>query len=191
MQRPDEAKAEINRALELDPLSLVISTDVGYQLFYARKYDEAIAQLRKTLQMGPKFGLAHLWLARAYQQTGRYDEAMEEYRAADAAAPNWVVTLAGIGNLAGIANHKDQAREMLAKLAAMSKEKYVTPYGIALIYAGMGDKTQAFHWLDKAVEDRAHWLVWLRFDPRWDDLRSDPRYADLERRIGFPVNANS
>jgi TolB-like protein/DNA-binding winged helix-turn-helix (wHTH) protein/Tfp pilus assembly protein PilF len=191
MQRPNEAKAEINRALELDPLSLVINTDVGYQLFYARKYDEAIVQFRKTLQMAPKFGLAHLWLGRAYQQKGMYSEAMEEYRATDAATPNWVVTLAGIGNLEGVASHNDKAREMLSKLAVMSKEKYVTPYGIALIYAGMGDKDQAFHFLNKAVDDRAHWLVWLRFDPRWDSMRADLRYADLERRIGLPINVRN
>ncbi len=191
MQRPNEAKAEINRALELDPLSLVINTDVGYQLFYARKYNDAIEQFRKTLQMAPKFGLAHLWLGRAYQQKGMYNEAMEEYRATDAATPNWVVTLAGIGNLEGVANHYDKAREMLSKLAVMSQEKYVTPYGIALIYAGMGDKDQAFHFLNKAVDDRAHWLVWLRFDPRWDDMRADPRYADLERRIGLPISVRN
>jgi TolB-like protein/DNA-binding winged helix-turn-helix (wHTH) protein/Tfp pilus assembly protein PilF len=186
--RPDEAKAEIGRALQLDPLSLIINTDVGFQMFYARNYDDSIRQLKKTLQMGPKFPLAHLWLGRSYQQKGMFEESMAEYQATDSALPNWVVTLAGIGNLQGLAKKDADARLTLTKLDAMSKSRYVTPYGVALVYVGMGNKEQTFHWLDKAFDDRAHWLVWIRLDPRWDSLRSDPRYADLLRRIGFPAS---
>jgi len=185
MLRLDEAKAEIDRALQLDPLSLIINTDVGFQLFYARNYDDSIRQLKKTLQMGPKFPLAHLWLGRAYQQKGMFEESMAEYQATDSALPNWVVTLAGVGNLQGLAKKNADAHLVLARLDAMSKSRYVTPYGVALVYVGMGNKEEAFHWLDKAFDDRAHWLAWIRLDPRWDSLRSDPRYADLLRRVGF------
>jgi hypothetical protein len=97
-----------------------------------------------------------------------------------------VVTVAGIGNLQGLAKKDADARLTLTKLDAMSKSKYVTPYGVALVYAGMGNNNQTFRWLEKAFDDRANWLVWLRFDPRWDCIRSDPRYADLLRRIGIP-----
>ena len=186
MLRPLEAKTEIDRALQLDPLSLIINTDVGFQMFYARNYDDSIRQLKKTLQMGPMFPLAHLWLGRAYQQKGMFDESMTEYQATDSALPNWVVTLAGIGNLQGLAKKDADARLTLAKLDTISKGRYVTPYGVALVYAGMGNNQQAFHWLDKAIDDRAHWLVWIRLDPRWDGLRSDPRYAEILRRIRFP-----
>jgi len=183
MQRPNEARAQIERALQLDPLSLSINSDVGFQMVYSYQYDAAIEQLKKTLQMNPKFPLAHLWLGRAYQAKGMFDQAMVEYQATDSALPDWPVTIAGIGNLQGYAKKDADARLTLARLDNMSKTKYVTPYGVALVYAGMGDKDQAFHWLEKAFDDRANWLVWLRFDPRWDSIRSDPRYADLVRRI--------
>jgi TolB-like protein/DNA-binding winged helix-turn-helix (wHTH) protein/Flp pilus assembly protein TadD len=186
MLRPDEAKTEIDRALQLDPLSLIINTDVGFQMFYARKYDDAIRQLKKTLQMGPRFPLAHLWLGRAYQQKGMFDESMNEYGATEDALPGWIVTLAGIGNLQGLSGKDADARATLAKLRELSKKEYVTPYGIALVYAGLEDKPQAFQWLENAVNDRSHWLVWIRLDPRWERLRSDARFADLVRRIGFP-----
>ena len=112
-----------------------------------------------------------------------FDQTMVEYQATDSALPDWPVTIAGIGNLQGYAKKGADARLTLARLDNMSKTKYVTPYGVALVYAGMGDKDQAFHWLEKAFDDRANRLVWLRFDPRWDSIRSDPRYADLVRRI--------
>lgn len=185
MGRPDEALAEIRRAQEIDPLSLVISTDIGFQLYYKKRYDEAILQLQKTLQMNPKFPLAHLWLGRAYQQKKMYGEAIAEYRQTDAALPNWAVTLAAIGNVEGVAGKKREARDMLAKLNTLSQKEYVTPYGVALVYAGLGEKRQVLNWLDKALEDRAHWLVWIRLDPRWDSIRDEPQFKTIVSRVGF------
>ena len=186
MGRPEEALVEIRRAQEIDPLSLVISTDIGFQLYYKGKYDEAIPQLRKTLQTNPKFPLAHLWLGRAYQQKEMYEEAIAEYRQADAALPDWAVTLAAIGNLEGRAGKKREARDILAKLNTLSQKKYVTPYGVALVYAGLGEKDQALNWLDKALDDRSHWLVWIRLDPRWGPIRDEPRFKRIVSRVGFP-----
>ena len=186
MGRPDEAMVEIRRAQQLDPLSPLINTDVGFQFYYNKRYDEAIQQLRNTLQTDPKFPLAHLWLGRAYQQKGMYEEAISEYRQTDTSWPEWVVSLAAIGNVEGIAGKKSEAREMLSKLNTLSEVKYVTPYGTALLYAGLGDKIQTFNWLDKAVQGRSHWLVWMRLDPRWDDVRADPRFKEVVRRVGFP-----
>jgi TolB-like protein/DNA-binding winged helix-turn-helix (wHTH) protein/Tfp pilus assembly protein PilF len=186
MGRYDEAWKEVNRARELDPLSVVISTDIGFNYFYRHDYDGAINQLRATLAVSPKFPLAHLWLGRAYQQKRMYSEAIEEFNRTDEALPGWVVTTAGIGNAYGEWGHQAEARQVLVRLNDMSRGKYVTPYGIALVYAGMGDKNQAFGWLNKAFEGRNHWLVWLNRDPRWDRLRSDPRFADLKKRVGLP-----
>lgn len=177
--------AEIRRAQQLDPLSPIINTDVGFQFYYSKRYDEAIQQLRNTLQTDPKFPLAHLWLGRAYQQKGMYQEAISEYRQTDASWPEWVVTLAAIGNVEGMAGRKSEARDMLSRLSALSKVKYVTPYGVALLYTGMGEKDQALIWLDKAIEGRSHWLVWIRVDPRWGNVRSDPRFEEIVRRVGF------
>jgi TolB-like protein/DNA-binding winged helix-turn-helix (wHTH) protein/Tfp pilus assembly protein PilF len=184
--RPEEALVEIRRAQEIDPLSLVISTDIGFQLYYQKRYDEAISQLRKTLQMNPKFPLAHLWLGRAYQQKQMYEEAIAEYRETDAALPDWVVTLAAIGNVEGVAGKRRAARDILAKLNTLAQKKYVTPYGVALVYDGLGEKDQALSWLDKALDDRSHWLVWIRLDPRWDAIRDEPRFKRIVSRVAFP-----
>jgi TolB-like protein/Tfp pilus assembly protein PilF/DNA-binding winged helix-turn-helix (wHTH) protein len=186
MGRFDEAWKEVSRAHELDPLSVTISTDIGFNYFYRRNYDEAISHLRDTLSVSPKFPLAHLWLGRAYQQKKMYSEAIDEFNKTDAALPGWVVTIAGMGNAYGEWGHQAEAEQVLTRLNMLAREKYVTPYGIALVYAGIGDKNRAFAWLNKAVAGRSHWLVWLNRDPRWDRLRSDPRFADLKKRVGLP-----
>jgi TolB-like protein/DNA-binding winged helix-turn-helix (wHTH) protein/Tfp pilus assembly protein PilF len=184
--RMDEAWNEINRARQLDPLAVIISTDVGFNYVYRRDYDAAISQLRRTLAVSPNFPLAHLWLGRAYQQKKMYAEAIDEFDKTDEALPGWVVTLAGAGNVYGEWGKREEARQVLTRLAAMSREKYVTPYGVALVYAGLGDKDQAFAWLNKAYAGRSHWLVWLNRDPRWDVLRPDPRFAELVKRLRLP-----
>ena len=186
MGRFDEAWKEVNRAHELDPLSVTISTDIGFNYYYRHNYDEAINQLRSTLAVSPKFPLAHLWLGRAYQQKKMYSEAIDEFNKTDAALPGWVVTIAGMGHAYGEWGHQAEAKQVLIRLNQMAREKYVTPYGVALVYAGLGDKDQAFVWLNKAVAGRSHWLVWLNRDPRWDQLRSDPRFTDLKKRVGVP-----
>jgi len=186
MARFDEALREVNRAHELDPLSVTISTDIGFNYFYRRNYDEAINQLRTTLSLSPKFPLAHLWLGRAYQQKKMYAEAVDEFNKTDAALPGWVVTIAGMGNAYGEWGHKVEAEQVLVRLNEMARAKYVTPYGIALVYAGLGDKNEAFVWLNKAVDGRSHWLVWLNRDPRWDRLRSDSRFDELKERVALP-----
>ena len=175
----------MNRAHDLDPLSVTISTDLGFNYFYRRNYDEAIRQLRGTLSTSPQFPLAHLWLGRAYQQKKMYSEAIDEFNRTDAALPGWVVTIAGVGNAYGEWGHRAEAEQILVRLNEMNRAKYVTPYGIALVYAGLGDKNQAFVWLSIAVQGRSHWLVWLNRDPRWDRLRADPRFADLKKRVGL------
>jgi TolB-like protein/DNA-binding winged helix-turn-helix (wHTH) protein/Tfp pilus assembly protein PilF len=186
MGRFDDALKEVKRAHELDPLSVIISTDIGFNYYYRHNYDEAINQLRTTLSVSPKFPLAHLWLGRAYQQKKMYSEAIDEFNETDAALPGWVVTIAGMGHAYGEWGHPAEAKEVLMRLNKMAREKYVTPYGVALVYAGLGDKDQAFAWLNKAVAGRSHWLVWLNLDPRWDQIRSDPRFADLAKRVGLP-----
>lgn len=186
MGRFDEAWKEVNRAHELDPLSVTISTDIGFNHYYRRSYDEAINQLRATLVISPKFPLAHLWLGRAYQQKKMYAEAIDEFNKTDAALPGWVVTIAGMGHAYGEWGHQAEAKQVLIRLNQMAREKYVTPYGVALVYAGLGDKDQAFAWLNKAVAGRSHWLVWLNRDPRFDRLHSDPRFDDLKKRVGLP-----
>jgi TolB-like protein/DNA-binding winged helix-turn-helix (wHTH) protein/Tfp pilus assembly protein PilF len=185
-RRPEEAWAEINRARELDPLSVSIMTDVGFNYFYRQEYDQAISQLRRTLAINPKFPLAHLWLGRAYQQKHMYGEAIGEFDQVNSVLPDWIVTIAGTGNAYGEWGERAKAVAILARLNQLSRQKYVTPYGIALVYAGLDDKQEAFAWLDKAVEGRSHWLVWLNLDPRWERLRADSRFAEVRERVGLP-----
>ncbi len=186
MGRFDEALKEVSRAHELDPLSVTISTDIGFNHYYHRSYDEAINQLRATLVISPKFPVAHLWLGRAYEQKKMYSEAIDEFNKTDAALPGWVVTIAAIGHAYGEWGHQAEAKQVLMRLNQVAREKYVTPYGVALVYAGLDDKDQAFAWLNKAIAGRSHWLVWLNLDPRFDRLRSDPRFDELKKRVGLP-----
>jgi TolB-like protein/DNA-binding winged helix-turn-helix (wHTH) protein len=186
MGRFDDAWKEVNRAHELDPLSVAISTDIGFNHYYQQNYDAAISQLRATLAVSPKFPLAHLWLGRAYQQKKMYPEAIDEFNKTDDALPGWVVTIAGMGHAYGEWGHQAEAKQVLVRLNQMAREKYVTPYGVALVYAGLGDKDQAFAALNKAVAGRSHWLVWLNRDPRWNRIRSDPRFEDIRKRVGLP-----
>lgn len=186
--RHDEALSEIGRAHELDPLSVPINTDIGFELYYARRYEEAISHLRSVLQTNPKFPLAHLWLGRAYEQKGMYPEAITEFEQAGTALKDWPVIIAAAGHAYGRWGHKSDATAALHRMNELTKEEYVTPYGMALIFAGLNDREQAIHWLQKAYEDRSHWLVWLNLDPRFDNVRSDPRFADLLRRMHFPGN---
>lgn len=185
MGRFDESLTAISRAQQLDPLSVAIKTDVGFQYFYRRDYDRAIQELRSAVATNPRFPLAHLWLGRAYQQKRMYAEAIQEFAQTEAALPGWVVTIAGVGNAYGEWGKRAEAERILKTLASMSSEKFVTPYGVALVYAGMGKKEEAFKWLDEAVEGRAHWLVWLNLDPRWSGLRSDRRFGQLLDRVGL------
>ena len=187
MERPEEALAEIRRARQLDPLSLRIRTDIGFQLLYANRHDEAIQQFKSTLQMDPAFPLAHLWLSRAYLQKGMYQEAIGECNEAVKVVRDWAPAVAGLGFAQGKAGLRADALKTLEQLKRTSGKKYVTAYGIALVYVGLDDKNQAFAWLDKAVEERTHWLVWLKLDRRWDDIRSDPRFEQVVRRVGLPL----
>ena len=186
MRRPEEAWVEINRAWELDPLSIIIRTDVGFNYFYKHDYDRAISQLSNTLAINPKFPLAHLWLGRAYQQKRMYAEAIAEFDQVNTVLPDWIVTIAGTGNAYGEWGRNAEAQAVLLHLSQLSQQKYVTPYGVALVYAGLDDKDEAFVWLNKSLDARSHWLVWLDLDPRWERLHGDSRFAELKRRVGLP-----
>ena len=95
-------------------------------------------------------------------------------------------TVAGMGNIYGIAGQKAEAEKTLDSLHQMSSKKYVTPYGVALVYAGLGETDKVFEYLEKAYDDRSNWLIWLKLDPRWDSVRSDKRFTELVRRVGLP-----
>jgi DNA-binding winged helix-turn-helix (wHTH) protein len=185
--RASEAFREIQLARRRDPLSLAINTDLGFHYYYTSQYDEAVKQLRFVLEMNKDFAPAHLWLGRTYQEIGRFEDALSEFQRVEANLPRWPVAMAARGFVAGVAGHHNEAKQVLGELNRLSNHTYVTPYGVALVHAGLDRYDAAFDWLNKAFDDRSHWLVWLRLDPRWNRLRSDPRFAELMRRVHFPA----
>jgi adenylate cyclase len=186
MKRYDEARIIFKKAKELDPLSVSISTDMGFSSYYSGDYDQARKELNASLGMNPKFTLAHIWLGRTFQAKKMFPEAIAEYKVALVIAPDWPVALAQIGNVYGVSGNNAQARKILDTLALLASKKYVTSYGVALVYCGLGETDKAFESLNKAYDERSHWLVWLKSDPRWVPIHSDKRFAELVHRVGLP-----
>lgn len=184
--RPEDAFREIQLARRPDPLSMPVNSDLGFHYYYTGRYDEAVKQLKFVLELNNDFPPAHLWLGRTYQELGRLDDALAEFQHVEEKLPEWPVSIAARGFIAGVAGRADEAQNILVKLRRLTRKKYVTSYGVALVYAGLGQRDSAFTWLNKAIDERSHWLVWLRLDPRWKGLRSDPRFAELVSRVRFP-----
>jgi eukaryotic-like serine/threonine-protein kinase len=186
-KRTEESLKEMSRALELDPLSLGINSDLGEMFFLARQYDKAIEQLQKTLEMDPNRLTAHLKLGQVYQQKGMFNEAIAEFQKAKKLSSESIEALAFLGHTYAVSGKRDEALKMLTHLNELSKTKYVSPYNIALIHAGLDEKDQVFKWLEKGYEDHAEWMIFLSVDPRFDSLHTEPRFVGLVRRIGLAV----
>jgi TolB-like protein/DNA-binding winged helix-turn-helix (wHTH) protein/Flp pilus assembly protein TadD len=187
MGRGDEAIAERKRAVELEPLSPIINFELGLAFYYARNYDQAIEQFKKTLELDQNFPAAHNFLPAAYEQKGMYTEALAEFNKANplTRGSEWSLSKAGLGHLYALTGKKSEARKVIDELKQASKQEYVSGNSIAFIYAGLGEKDEAFIWLDKGYEQRAFLMQNIKIEPRLDSLRSDPRFQDLIRRMGF------
>ena len=182
----DEALAEINRAVELDPLSLIINTDKGRILYYAHRYDEAIRQLQDTLKMDADFGMAHNILGWCYAEKGMYDQAVAEMEKSMELGVSSGGALGRIGYAHARAGKRDEAKKVLAQLEERSQQSYVSPYTFAAIYAALGERDRAFSLLQKAIDESAAGQSFMKVDPVFADLRPDPRFADLVRKVGLP-----
>jgi DNA-binding winged helix-turn-helix (wHTH) protein/Flp pilus assembly protein TadD len=182
-----EALREIRIASEREPLSLAVNTDLGFHYYYTGRYAEAVKQLQLVLAMQADFAPAHLWLGRSYQELGEYDAALTAFGAVEAVAPEWPVAIAARGFVEGVAGRTAKATATLTQLNELSQRRFVTRYGIALVEAGLGWTDAAFATLEAAFSERSHWLMWLRLDPRWRDMRSDCRFARLVARLHYPV----
>src|SRR4030095_12947718 len=182
--RIEEAIAESNRAQELDPFSLAISSRRGFTLENARHYDEAIEQLRRVIAMDPNNYQAHWYLGHTYAATGRLDEAIaaSEKAAALSRTPG---ALGFLGMHYGFAGRTAEAKKILNELLELNNRRYVTPPALANVYIGLGDKDQAFFWLEKAYQDRSNYVAYLKVFPGDDSLRSAPRLDSLLRRMGL------
>jgi DNA-binding SARP family transcriptional activator/Tfp pilus assembly protein PilF len=185
MGRFDEAQAHERRAAALDPLSLGIQSTAGWVLHYSGKQADAERQLRIALRTDSTFPVAHLYLGRVLQFNGQLDSALAHF-AAMGSLRAWVPTLAGEGYVYAQQGHRDHARQVLQRLDSLSRTQYVTAYAVALVYAALGERDSAFVWLNKAVDERTHWVLWLDRDRRWDPIRSDDRFRAIVRRVRLP-----
>jgi serine/threonine-protein kinase len=185
MGRLDQAFTEVKRAQQLDPLSPIISTDLGTLFYFARDYDGAIGQLRKTLEMDQTFFLAYLGLGDAYQQEGKYQEAVEAYLKAATLAGESPATVASLQKAYATSGWKGFLEEWLNQMLARTRHNYVAPYPIAELYMRLNQKDRALAWLEKAFEERSPELLSLKVDPVFDGLRSDSRFQNMLRRIGL------
>jgi len=179
-----EALAEGQRALALDPLDVGMNMHLGWYYCFTREYEPARAQLQRVIEMNPSFGDPHELLGMVHRQQGQYQDAIEEMQKS--------LELGGLdergqlGHLYAVSGQRGEAQKLLNQLQEESKEKYVSPYNIAMIYEGLGDKEHAFAFLEKAVTDRDSNIAQIKVEPIFDGLHSDPRFADLLRRIGLP-----
>lgn len=180
--RLDEAIQEMRRALAVDPVSLTINAALGSMFNFARQYDEAIGQLQRTVAMDPNFSLARYNLGLAYEHKGMYEEAIAEFERAKELDPDTTDAVEALGYVYAVTGRRNEARKVLAELQETAKHGEVSRYNIALIYAALGQKDQAFEWLERAAADQSLQTIYLRFDPQLDILKADPRFNDFLRR---------
>jgi tetratricopeptide (TPR) repeat protein len=187
MSRVREAMLEMKRAQELDPLSPIILTARGRLLHFQRKYDDAIEYHRKALAIDPNFVEAHFNLGMIYEQKFMFREAISQFRKviriAGGRASFWS---AGLGHAYGRAGMKKHALRILGQLLTLtSPTSSVSPFDIAWVYLGLGEKEAALAWMEKAFAERSGPLVYQKIEPALDSLRPDWRFQDLLRRIGL------
>jgi tetratricopeptide (TPR) repeat protein len=177
--------AEILHAEELDPTSLIINTDIGWGLYYARKYDEAIEQLRRTLELDSNFAVAHLILGLAQAQKTCFDEALTSVQRAIKLSGKdpFALALGALGYIDAVSGRTSAARAVISHLK--QSNLYYADYCEALVLAGLGRRAPALDRLESAFKQRHDRLIYLNVEPIFDSLRADPRFLNLVRRVGL------
>jgi len=186
--RVDEALARIREAEKIDPLSPEIAMLAGWFLHFGRHDDEAVIEARKSVDLDRDYWLGYYALGQAYQQLGRFAEAITALENARKAEDRISVPLAELAHAYAISGRQAKAREMLEELLARSKRAHVSKYIIATVYAALGDKREALSRLEQAYDERSWYLIFLNLDPELDSLRAEPRFQDLVRRMNFPAH---
>ena len=182
--RTDDSLTQVRKAVELDPLSMIILTDAARNLYLARRYDEAIDQYQKSLEVDPNFPIAHKGLAEVYAQIGKYDKAVSEIERAIALSGRSTFILDDLGYIYARAGKRDDARKVLEDLDRLANDEYVPSYGRAVICAALDNKEDAMNWLEKAYDER-NFLVYLKVDPAFDTLRKEERFLSLLDKMGL------
>ena len=182
--RFDQAIAEGRRAVDLDPLSLIANVELSAIYGYARQNEQAIAQLRKVIEMDPNWYLARMVLCQTFSYKGQFSEAIAEGERARQLNDDPAV-LAYLARAYALSGKRDEAMKLVAQMNELAKQRYVPAYGFAIAYAALGDKDQAFQWLDQSLQDGGWEITYVKVDPALDSLRSDSRFNDLIKRVGF------
>jgi len=184
--RFEEAMREMNRAQDLDPLSLIITTQAGEPFYLSRRFGRAIEQYRKALEMDANFWPAHQFLGLAYEGTGQLSSAISELQNALELSGGNTQLMAAIGHTFAVSGNTTEANRILNQLRELSTRRFVSTYGVALIYVGLKENDQAFQWLERSREEKSllddHDIT---TDSRLDELRRDPRFAQLLRSVGL------
>ena len=181
--RDEEGIAEVKRAIELDPLAHFSSCDLGWQFYHARQYEKAIAQARQNFDTVQNCPFDYLYVGQSLEQTGNYQAAATELDKIQLFAKDWSLGLAEKGYTYAAAGQRTKAEQTLVKLAGLQKSQYVDPYGFAIVHLGLGNKDKTLAWLEKAVEAKSPFLLFLKNEPKFDTFREDPRFQDLVRRM--------
>lgn len=181
----DEALAEMERARAADPYSLVINVGVGWCLYQSRAYDQAIDEYRKTLEMDPEFYLAHCTMGMAYEQKGMAQEAIQHYKTAMTLSGGSVFARSRLAHAYALSGNRQEAERILSQLLQLAHERYVPAVHIASIYEALGDDNHLIEWVEKALQERSDYLIYLGTEPTLDRLRSDVRVINLVRAVGL------
>jgi tetratricopeptide (TPR) repeat protein len=181
----DRAIVEAKRAIELDPLSLINNADLGWLYFNARRYNEAEAQARKTLEMDSHFYLAHYYLGEVLQFKGQLTEAIAEYQKAFDLNHD-PFSLAMLGQAYARQGKTDEARKVLARLSEEAKSRYVSPYALAVVLTALGDKAHAIDELEHGYDEAGFYIALIKVNPLFDPLRGDPRFEALVQKVIGP-----
>lgn len=179
-----EAIDERKKAVELDPLNPLMASALGEAYYQGRQFDETIALNQRALELDPRYAIALVNIGRAYEQKGMHAEAQAAFQKILAVVPDDPAVLSLLGHERAVSGHRDEALQVAGKLKNLSTHRYVPAIYLALIYTGLGDKDEAFHWMDLAVDERTEYLVYLGAEPLADPLRSDARFASLVKRLG-------
>jgi tetratricopeptide (TPR) repeat protein len=193
LQDFDEAAAQARRAQQLDPASPFINSWAAAVFFFAGREQEAFASVQKVIELEPGYEAASLVLGRTYLSKGRYQEAITELERGLAYNRRNSGLLAALAHVYGRSGNRQKALQLVdqVKQAGRPEQGEVPTFHLVWAYAGLGDNDRAFAWLERAYEERRQRLTWLNVDPLLDPLRSDPRFADLVRRVGLPARAEA
>jgi len=188
-ERHVEAHVHLNKAVSIDPLSMMVYTGVGDAYYFSRDYEKSVFNFRMSIELDPRFDGAHTGLARSLEALGRFDEARAEYEEGRRLSGGIAGPSFGLAHLEAAAGNTDEARRILAELTAARSTRVVSSWGIAVMHASLGDVDEAFRWLDIAIGERSPGLLLLRVHPRLDPIRNDPRYLPLVKQLGLETAA--